>query len=145
MLNLNNVELHRISECHTSHPAPAGGGGEGTGGQSLPLCPFKVTPPTDESISNTQCNNRITHSSSNIATSHIAIYMRSASWGTVRAHRASVTCINEINTTKTCVKKAKEGRLKINSDYRHLYSYSNDRTYVPHDSTLPNSLESGHT
>lgn len=115
MFNLNNAELHRISECHTSHPAPAGGGtvgGKGTGGQSLPLCPFKVTPPTDESISNTQCNNRITHSNSNVPTFHIIVYMRSANWGTVRAHTASVTCINEINTTKTCVKKAKEGRLK---------------------------------
>ena len=100
--NPNNAELYHISECHTSHPAPAGGGtgGGGTGGQSLPLCPFKVTPPTDESISNTQCNNRVTPSSSTVPTSHIAVYMRSANWGTVRAHTASVTCINEINTTK---------------------------------------------
>lgn len=43
---------------------------------------------------------------------------------------------------KTCVKKVKEGRLKINNDYRHQYLYSKDRTYVSHAAILPNSLES---
>lgn len=66
VFNLNNAELYHISSVthHILHQPV--GNWWGTGGQSLPLCPFKVTPPTDESISDTQCKNRITRSTSTV-------------------------------------------------------------------------------